>query len=40
MKKFYGNIDTVDYEPIDIYDYNYGFADDDEYSKIGSIRTL
>ena len=40
MKTFYGNIDTVDYEDIDIYDYNYGFAADDEYRKIGSIRTL
>ena len=40
FKKFYGNIDTVDYEDIDNYDYNYDFADDDEYRKIGSIRTL
>ena len=40
FKKFYGNIDTVDYEDIDNYDYNYDFADDDECRKIGSIRTL
>ena len=40
FKKFYGNIDTVDYEDLDSYDYNYDFADDDEYRKIGSIRTL
>ena len=40
MKKFYGHIDTADYEDIDIYDYNYDFADDDEYRKIGSVRTL
>ena len=40
FKKFYGNIDTADYENIDTYDYNYDFADDDEYRKIGSIRTL
>ena len=34
FKKFRGNIDSVNY------DYNYDFADDDEYRKIGSIRTL
>ena len=38
--KFRGNIDSVDYEDLDNYDYNYDFADDDEYRKIGSIRTL
>ena len=40
FKKFYGNIDSVDYEDLNNYDYNYDFADDDEYKKIGSIRTL
>ena len=40
FKKFHGNIDSVDYEDLDNYDYNYDFADDDEYRKIGSIRTL
>ena len=40
FKKFYGNIDTVDYEDIDNYDHNYDFAADDEYRKIGSVRTL
>ena len=30
----------VNYEDIDNCDYNYDFADDDEYRKIGSIRTL
>ena len=40
FKKFRGNIDSVNYEDIDNYDYNYDFADDDEYRKIGSIRTL
>ena len=40
FKKIYGNIDTVDYEDLDSYDYNYDFADDDEYRKIGSIRAL
>ena len=30
----------VNYEDIDNYDYNYDFADDDEYRKIGSIRTF
>ena len=39
-KKFRGNIDSVDYEDLDNYDYNYDFADDDKYRKIGSIRTL
>ena len=34
FKKFRGNIDSVNY------DYNYDFADDDEYRKIGSIRAL
>ena len=37
FKKFHGNID---YEDLDNYDYNYDFADDDEYRKFGSIRTL
>ena len=40
FKKFRGNIDSVNYENLDNYDYNYDFADDDEYRKIGSIRTL
>ena len=39
-KKFHGNIDSVDYEDLDNYDYNYDFADDDEYRKIRSIRTV
>ena len=40
LRKFCGNIDSVDYEDLDNYDYNYDFADDDKYRKIGSIRTL
>ena len=40
FKNFCGNIDSVNYEDLDNYDYNYDFADDDEYRKIGSIRTL
>ena len=40
FKKFHGNIGSADYEDLDIYDYNYDFADNDEYRKIGSIRTL
>ena len=40
FKKFRGNIDSVNYEDLDNYDYNYDFADDDEYRKIGGIRTL
>ena len=40
FKKFHGDIDSVDYEDLDNYDENYGFADDDEYRKIGSIRKL
>ena len=40
FQKFHGDIDSVDYEDLDNYDYNYDFADDDEYRKIGSIRTL
>ena len=40
FKKFHGNIDSADYDDLDNYDYNYDFADDDEYRKIGSIRTL
>ena len=39
FKKFRGNIDSVNYEDLDNYDYNYDFADD-EYRKIRSIRTL
>ena len=40
FKKFRGNIDSVDYEDLDNYDYNYDFADDGEYRQIGRIRTL
>ena len=40
FKKFHGDIDSVDYDDLNNYDYNYDFADDDEYRKIGSIRTL
>ena len=40
FKKFHGDIDSVDYKDLDNYDNNYDFADDDEYRKIGSIRTL
>ena len=40
FKKFRGNTDSVNYEDLDNYDYNYDFTDDDEYRKIGSIRTL
>ena len=38
FNKFHGNIDSVDYDDLDNYDYNYDFADNDEYRKIGSIR--
>ena len=40
FKKLHGNVDSVDYEDLDNHDCNYDFADDDEYKKIGSIRTL
>ena len=40
FKTCHGNIDSVDYDDLDDYGDNYDFADDDEYRKIGSIRTL
>ena len=40
FKTFRGNIDSVDYDDLDYYDYDYDFTDDDEYKKIGSVRTL
>ena len=40
FKKFHGDVDSVDYDDFDNYDDNYEFLDDDEYRKIGSIRTL
>ena len=40
FKKFHGDIDSVDYDDLDKYDDNYDFADDDEYRKFGSVRTL
>ena len=40
FKKFRGNIDNVDCEDLDNYDYNYDFVDNYEYRKIGSIRIL
>ena len=36
FKEFHGSIDTVNYDDLDNYDYNYD--DGDEYRKIGSIR--
>ena len=40
FKKFRGNIDSIDYEDLDNYGWNYDFSDDYEYRKIGSIRAL
>ena len=41
FKKFYSDIDSVDYDDLYNYDDNYDFVDDDdEYRIIGSIRTL
>ena len=43
FKKFHSDIDSVDYDDLDNYDFdddNYDFADDDEYRRIGTIRTL
>ena len=40
FKKICSKIDSVDYEDLHIYNYNYNFADDDEYRKVWSIRTL
>ena len=40
FKKFHGNIDAVDYVDLDNYDDSYDFANDDENSKIGSLRRL
>ena len=40
MKKFRGDIESVDYEDLDNYHYNYDFAADDEYKIIGSFRML
>ena len=40
LKKFHGNVDSVDYDDLDNCDDNYDFADDDEYRKIGSIKRL
>ena len=33
FKNFHGNIDCVDYDDLDNYDYNYDFADDDKCRK-------
>ena len=40
FKRCDGGIDTAYYEDLENYDDNYDFAVDDEYRKIGSIRTL
>ena len=40
FKKFHGDIDSIDYDDLDSYDDSYDFADEDEYRKVGSIRTL
>ena len=39
FKKFHGYIDSVDYDDLDNYDGD-DFANDDEYRKIGSIRSI
>ena len=39
FKTFHPGIDAVDYDDLDNHDDNYHFADDDEYRKIGSVRT-
>ena len=33
FKNFHGNVVSVDFDDLDNYDYNYNFADDDEYRK-------
>ena len=40
FKKFHGDIESVDYDDLDNYDYNYDFANDNKYRKFGSIRTF
>ena len=40
FKNVHGDIDSVDYDDLDNYDYNSDFSDEDECRKIGSIRTL
>ena len=40
MRKFHGDIDSVDYDDLDNYDDNYDLADDDEHRKVGSIRKV
>ena len=40
FKKFNGGIDAADYDDFDNYDDNYGFVNDNEYRKIGSVRAL
>ena len=40
FKTFHDNIDSVDCDDLDVYNDNYDFANDDEYKKIGSVRTL
>ena len=41
FKNFNGDIDSVYYEDLDIYDDDdFSYADDDKHRKIGSIRTL
>ena len=37
LKKFYGDVDSVDYDDLDSYDDN-DYADDDQYQRIGNIR--
>ena len=34
FNKCHGDIDSINYDDFDNYDYNYDFADDDEYGKI------
>ena len=40
FKKFHANVDSVDYDDLDNYEDNYDFANNDEYRKIESVRTL
>ena len=38
FKKFHGDIESVDYDDLDNYDYNYDFANDNKYRKLEALQ--
>ena len=38
FKKFHGDIESIDYDDLDKYDYNYDFVNDNKYRKLEALQ--